>query len=100
MSTTLHVEVRGRGPDVVLLHGWALGQHTYRDVVERIASDGVRVIAPSLPMSASALTASCAFWNLARSFLAAAICASKSASLNSGRVLMNASSVAISEPSR
>ena len=34
---------------VVLLHGWALGQHTYRDVVERIAAQGCRVIAPSLP---------------------------------------------------
>lgn len=33
----------------MLLHGWALGQHTYRDVVERLAAEGVRVIAPSLP---------------------------------------------------
>ena len=41
--------IAGEGLPVVLLHGWALGQHTYRDVVERIASDGVRVIAPSLP---------------------------------------------------
>lgn len=39
----------GKGLPVVLLHGWALGQHTYRDVVERIAGEGVRVIAPSLP---------------------------------------------------
>jgi len=39
----------GKGLPVVLLHGWALGQHTYRDVVERIAAEGVRVIAPSMP---------------------------------------------------
>jgi pimeloyl-ACP methyl ester carboxylesterase len=39
----------GSGLPVVLLHGWALGQHTYRDVVERIAAEGVRVIAPSMP---------------------------------------------------
>jgi pimeloyl-ACP methyl ester carboxylesterase len=39
----------GKGLPVVFLHGWALGQHTYRDVVERIAAEGVRVIAPSMP---------------------------------------------------
>ena len=39
----------GAGLPVVFLHGWALGQHTYRDVVERIAAEGVRVIAPSMP---------------------------------------------------
>ena len=39
----------GAGLPVVLLHGWALAQHTYRDVVERIAAEGVRVIAPSMP---------------------------------------------------
>jgi pimeloyl-ACP methyl ester carboxylesterase len=39
----------GKGLPVVLLHGWALGQHTYREVVERIAAEGVRVIAPSMP---------------------------------------------------
>ncbi|MCB0999020.1 MAG: alpha/beta hydrolase [Acidimicrobiales bacterium] len=33
----------------MLLHGWALGQHTYRDVVERLAAEGVRVVAPSMP---------------------------------------------------
>jgi pimeloyl-ACP methyl ester carboxylesterase len=41
--------VAGEGMPVVLLHGWALAQHTYRDVIERIASQGCRVIAPSLP---------------------------------------------------
>ncbi|MFN6119580.1 MAG: alpha/beta fold hydrolase [Actinomycetes bacterium] len=39
----------GTGLPVVFLHGWALAQHTYRDVVERIAAEGVRVVAPSLP---------------------------------------------------
>jgi pimeloyl-ACP methyl ester carboxylesterase len=39
----------GSGLPVVFLHGWALGQHTYRDVIERIAAEGVRVIAPSMP---------------------------------------------------
>ena len=34
---------------VVLLHGWALAQHTYRKVIEAIAEQGCMVIAPSLP---------------------------------------------------
>jgi pimeloyl-ACP methyl ester carboxylesterase len=34
---------------VVFLHGWALAQHTYRDVIETIAAQGCRVIAPSMP---------------------------------------------------
>jgi pimeloyl-ACP methyl ester carboxylesterase len=41
--------VAGDGLPVVLLHGWALAQHTYRDVIERVAAQGCRVIAPSLP---------------------------------------------------
>lgn len=41
--------VAGDGLPVVLLHGWALGQHTYRDVIESIAGQGCRVIAPSMP---------------------------------------------------
>ncbi len=41
--------VAGQGMPVILLHGWALAQHTYRSVVERIASQGCRVIAPSMP---------------------------------------------------
>ena len=41
--------VAGQGLPVLLLHGWALGQHTYRSVIEEIASQGCRVIAPSLP---------------------------------------------------
>jgi pimeloyl-ACP methyl ester carboxylesterase len=39
----------GTGVPVLLLHGWALGQHTYRGVIQRIAAHGARVIAPSLP---------------------------------------------------
>ena len=41
--------VAGQGLPVVFLHGWALAQHTYRSVVERIAAQGCRVIAPSMP---------------------------------------------------
>ena len=41
--------VAGEGQPVLFLHGWALGQHTYRGVVERIARQGSRVYAPGLP---------------------------------------------------
>lgn len=41
--------VAGQGMPVVFLHGWALGHHTYRDVIENVAAQGCRVIAPSLP---------------------------------------------------
>lgn len=41
--------VAGEGMPVVLLHGWALAHHTYRDVIETIAAQGCRVIAPALP---------------------------------------------------
>ena len=34
---------------VVLLHGWALAHHTYRDVITSIAQQGCRVIAPAMP---------------------------------------------------
>jgi len=39
----------GEGLPVLFLHGWALGHHTYRGVVERIAEQGCRVMAPALP---------------------------------------------------
>ncbi len=39
----------GEGLPVVLLHGWALGQHTYRDVIGALADQGCQVIAPALP---------------------------------------------------
>ena len=41
--------VAGAGMPVVLLHGWGLADHTYRDVIARIASQNCRVIAPSMP---------------------------------------------------
>jgi pimeloyl-ACP methyl ester carboxylesterase len=41
--------VAGEGMPVLFLHGWALGHHSYREVVEAIAEQGVRVIAPTLP---------------------------------------------------
>jgi pimeloyl-ACP methyl ester carboxylesterase len=41
--------VAGEGLPVVLLHGWALAHHTYRDVIQTIAEQGCRVIAPALP---------------------------------------------------
>ena len=41
--------VAGAGMPVVLLHGWALAQHTYRAVIEAIAEQGCLVIAPALP---------------------------------------------------
>jgi len=41
--------VAGEGMPVVFLHGWALGQHTYRSVIGTLADTGCRVIAPSLP---------------------------------------------------
>lgn len=39
----------GAGMPVVLLHGWALAQHTYRKVIEEITEQGCMVIAPSMP---------------------------------------------------
>ena len=41
--------VAGEGMPVLLLHGWALGQHTYRDVIATLADQGCQVIAPALP---------------------------------------------------
>ncbi len=41
--------VAGAGMPVVLLHGWALAHHTYRDVIASIAQQGCRVIAPAMP---------------------------------------------------
>ena len=39
----------GDGPPVVFLHGWALGNRTYRDVVRQLTSRRCRVVAPDLP---------------------------------------------------
>lgn len=41
--------VAGSGMPVLLLHGWALGHHSYRAVIEAMAAQGNRVIAPALP---------------------------------------------------
>ncbi len=41
--------VLGEGLPVLFLHGWALGHHTYKGVVARIAAHGCRVVAPALP---------------------------------------------------
>jgi pimeloyl-ACP methyl ester carboxylesterase len=43
--------VIGRGLPVLFLHGWALGHHSYRRVVARIAAQGCEVYAPALPGS-------------------------------------------------
>jgi pimeloyl-ACP methyl ester carboxylesterase len=39
----------GTGRTVVFLHGWGAGHHAYRRSVKRLASTGVRVLAPALP---------------------------------------------------
>jgi pimeloyl-ACP methyl ester carboxylesterase len=41
--------VAGEGMPVLLLHGWALADHTYRGVIEAVAAQGCRVIAPAMP---------------------------------------------------
>jgi pimeloyl-ACP methyl ester carboxylesterase len=41
--------VAGEGMPVLLLHGWALAHHTYRGVMQAIASQGCRVFAPAMP---------------------------------------------------
>jgi pimeloyl-ACP methyl ester carboxylesterase len=41
--------VAGAGMPVVLLHGWALAHHTYRDVIASMAAQGCHVVAPALP---------------------------------------------------
>jgi pimeloyl-ACP methyl ester carboxylesterase len=41
--------VAGDGLPVVFLHGWALGQHSYRRALKRLVRLGCRVYAPALP---------------------------------------------------
>ena len=41
--------VIGEGLPVVFAHGWALGQHTYKAVLHRLAAQGCHVLAPALP---------------------------------------------------
>ncbi len=53
-----HIEVRGRtvqygvagkGLPILFLHGWALGQHSYKRPLKRLVQLGCRVYAPALP---------------------------------------------------
>jgi pimeloyl-ACP methyl ester carboxylesterase len=44
-----HYGIIGDGLPVLFVHGWALGQHSYRAVLHRLAAHGCRVIAPALP---------------------------------------------------
>jgi pimeloyl-ACP methyl ester carboxylesterase len=39
----------GSGPPVVFLHGWGLDHRAYKRALARLASHGMRVIAPALP---------------------------------------------------
>jgi pimeloyl-ACP methyl ester carboxylesterase len=39
----------GTGVPVVFLHGWALGQHSYKRALKRLVRMGCRVLAPALP---------------------------------------------------
>ena len=41
--------VVGEGLPVVFAHGWALGQHSYKAVLHRLAEQGCQVFAPALP---------------------------------------------------
>ncbi len=41
--------VVGEGLPVVFAHGWALGQHSYKAILHRLADQGCRVVAPALP---------------------------------------------------
>jgi pimeloyl-ACP methyl ester carboxylesterase len=39
----------GTGVPVLFLHGWGLGQHTYKRSLRRLVHLGCRVFAPALP---------------------------------------------------
>src|SRR5260370_31984787 len=41
--------VAGEGLPVLFLHGWALGQHSYKRALKRLVHLGCRVYAPALP---------------------------------------------------
>lgn len=41
--------VAGHGLPVLFLHGWALGQHSYRRPLKRLVEMGCRVYAPAMP---------------------------------------------------
>jgi pimeloyl-ACP methyl ester carboxylesterase/predicted amino acid-binding ACT domain protein len=41
--------IAGSGPTVVFLHGWALGHHSYKRALRRLARRGSQVVTPALP---------------------------------------------------
>src|SRR5919107_5422337 len=41
--------VAGEGMPVLFVHGWALGQHSYKRALKRLVHMGCRVYAPALP---------------------------------------------------
>ena len=41
--------IAGTGPPVVFLHGWALGHHSYKRALRRLARRGSQVVTPALP---------------------------------------------------
>src|SRR5438309_3590782 len=41
--------VAGQGLPVLFLHGWGLGQHTYKRTLKRLVHLGCQVFAPALP---------------------------------------------------
>lgn len=41
--------VAGEGTPVLFLHGWGLGQHSYKRALKRLVRMGTRVFAPALP---------------------------------------------------
>jgi len=46
--TALYATV-GEGPAVVLVHGWALGERSFRTAAQHLAELGCRVLVPALP---------------------------------------------------
>ncbi len=46
--SALHVQVRGRGPDLVLLHGWAANLHVWKDFSHALCGK-FRIISVDLP---------------------------------------------------
>src|SRR5712691_8486904 len=41
--------VAGEGTPVLFIHGWGLGQHSYKRALKRLVNMGCRVYAPALP---------------------------------------------------
>lgn len=47
--TAVYGEAPGAGPTVLFCHGWALGHHSYKVALGRLAGRGFHVLAPALP---------------------------------------------------